>query len=65
MLKRLRSDSSLGEEELQEQWEADRATGHALFKLYEQLYTETKITAAEFCQLNYYNDQLGSPGGDF
>ena len=65
MLKPLRSARSLDEEELQEQWEADRATGHALFKMYERLYIETKITAAEFCIMNYYNDQLGSPGGDF
>ena len=65
MLKRLRIDISLDEEKLQEQWEEDRATGHALFKMYERLYTETKITAAEFCIMNYYNDQLGSPGGDF
>ena len=65
MLKGLRSNISFDEEELQEQWEADRVTGHALFKMYEWLYTETKITAAEFCIMNYYNDQLGSPGGDF
>ena len=65
MLKRLRSDISLDEEELQEQWEEDRATGHALFKMYERLYVETKITAAEFCIMNYYSRQLGSRGGDF